>query len=237
MDARGDARTYSGESMPFMLLAAAIAAILAAAQPAAAAQGRLVVRILDDAVLYAAPGRPAIDMDGRLARERGSAWVLRRRGAWLQIPTAQRRDGSRGWIRRTPLRPLTTTRLLVRVDLSQRRVRVTRGAALLLSAPVAVGAPGWPSPVGATSISERIPVTPLTGLGARAYGPVVVALRMWQRMPSPAYPNGGLMAFHGGADTSSVGTASSAGCFRMLDADVRRLARLVRAGTPVIIRP
>lgn len=222
--------------MPFMLLAALVVAVLATAAPAGAAQGRLIVRITDDAMLYAAPGRPAYDMDGRLAREHGSAWVLRRRGAWLQIPTLQRRDGSRGWIRRTPLRRLTTTRLLVRVDLSQRRVRVTRGSALLLSAPVAVGAPRWPSPVGATSVSERIQVTPLSGLGARAYGPVVVALRLWQRKPSPAYPRGGLMAFHGGGDAASVGSASSAGCFRMLDADARRLALLVRAGTPVIIR-
>lgn len=223
--------------MPLILLAMLVVAVfLATAAPAGAAQGRLIVRITDEALLYAAPGRPAYDRDGRLAREHGSAWVLRRRGAWLEIPTLRRRDGSRGWIRRTPLRRLTPTRLLVRVDLSQRRVRVTRGSALLLSAPVAVGAPGWPSPVGRTSISERIAVTPLTGLGSRAYGPVVVALRMWQPMASPAYPSGGLMAFHGGGDASSVGTASSAGCFRMLDADVRRLALLVRAGTPVIIQ-
>jgi lipoprotein-anchoring transpeptidase ErfK/SrfK len=225
--------------MPFLLLAATFAVLLATAAAtatAAADRGRLLVRIVDEAALFAAPGRPALDMDGQPAREHGSAWVLRHRGAWLQIPTLQRRDGSRGWIRRTSLRPLTRTRMLVRVDLSQRRVRVTNGAKLLMSAPVAVGAPQWPSPVGRTSVSERIPVTPLSGLAAHAYGPVVVALRMWQRMPSTAYPRGGLMAFHGGANAASVGTASSAGCFRMLDADVRRLSQIVRAGTPVIIQ-
>lgn len=223
--------------MLFTLVVALVAALLATAPAAAATSGRLVVRIADDAVLYAEPGRPAIDPDGKLAREHGSAWVLRRRGDWLQIPTLQRRDGARGWIRRTPLRRLTATRLLVRVDLSQRRVRVTRGSELLFTAPVGVGAPRWPSPTGLTSISERIPVTALSGLGSRAYGPVVVALRMRQRMPSPAYPQGGLMAFHGGAGASTVGSATTAGCFRMHDADVRRFARIVRAGTPVIIRP
>ena len=45
------------------------------------------------------------------------------------------------------------------------------------------------------------------------------------------------MAFHGTDDPSSVGSASSAGCFRMLNRDVRRLARLLRPGTPVIVSP
>jgi lipoprotein-anchoring transpeptidase ErfK/SrfK len=39
------------------------------------------------------------------------------------------------------------------------------------------------------------------------------------------------MAFHGGRGDA----AGTAGCFRMADADVVRLARIVRAGTPVII--
>ena len=220
----------------FGIVAIAVVVGHAPPPPAAAAQ-RGVVQIADEAALYAAPGVPAFDRDGQLARDHGSAWVLRRRrGGWLQIPTLQRRDGARGWIRQTALRRVTTTRLLVRVDLSDRRVRVTRGARLLLSAAVGVGAPSSPSPIGATSVSERIPVTPTSGLDERVYGPVVVALRMWQRMPSLQFPLGGLMAFHGARDRASVGAASSAGCFRMLAGDLTRLARLVRPGTPVIIR-
>ena len=221
-----------------MLVAWGIALLLVCLPAAAAAStGRPVVQIADDAVLHAAPGRPAIDFDGSVALEHGSAWVLRRRGDWLQIPTLRNRDGGRGWIRRTALRRMTRTRLLVRVDLSERRVLVTHGSALLLSAPVAVGALQWPSPTGATSILERIPVTTLSGMSRGAYGPVVIALRMWQRLPSIGYPNGGMMAFHGGATAASIQSATSAGCFRMLDADVQRLARVVRAGTPVIISP
>jgi lipoprotein-anchoring transpeptidase ErfK/SrfK len=116
-------------------------------------------------------------------------------------------------------------------------MRVTRGSELLLSAPVGVGAPASPSPIGSTSISERIPVTPITGFDKATYGTVVIALRMWQRMPSTQFPLGGMMAFHGTSDVASVGTASTAGCFRMLEGDLRRLAGLVRAGAPVIISP
>jgi lipoprotein-anchoring transpeptidase ErfK/SrfK len=215
---------------------AALAVLLAAAGPAAAVgPGRSVVRILDDAALHAAPaGRAVFDAGGHLAHEHGSAWVLQRRGPWLQIPTLQRRDGGRGWIRRTALRRVTTTRLIVRVDVSDRRVRVYHGSRLLLSEPVGVGAPSSPSPIGATSVSERIAVTPVSSLSSSGYGPVVIALRMWQRLPSLSDP-GGLMAFHGTDDPASVGTATSAGCFRMRNADVRRLARLVQPGTPVIV--
>jgi lipoprotein-anchoring transpeptidase ErfK/SrfK len=39
------------------------------------------------------------------------------------------------------------------------------------------------------------------------------------------------VAFHGGRGAA----AGTAGCFRMADADALRLARIVRAGTPVII--
>jgi hypothetical protein len=221
-------------------VAAHIVLVLAIAMLTAApgTDARTVVRILDDAPLYATPGGPpARDLGGaRVAVEHGTAWVLRRRGDWLQIPTVLRRQ-SRGWIRRSVRRPLQQTRLLVRVDLSERRVVVMRGGRPLMHAPVGVGSPGSPSPVGATSISERIDVTSASGLSAHAYGPVVVALRLWQLTPSAGLPFGGIMAFHGGRDAASVGTASSAGCFRMRNADARRLARLVRAGTPVIIRP
>jgi lipoprotein-anchoring transpeptidase ErfK/SrfK len=214
-------------------IALALAIALLSAAPAAHA--RTVVRILDDAPLYATPGGLPVHDGGRIAVDHGTAWVLRRRGDWLQIPTTLPRR-SRAWIRRSVQRPLQRTRLLVRVDLSERTVVVTHGARLLMRAPVGVGAPRSPSPVGATSISERIRVTPVGELSAHAYGPVVVALRMWQLTPSPGFPFGGMMAFHGSRDRAAVGTASSAGCFRMRDADARRLARLVRAGTPVIIR-
>ena len=105
-----------------------------------------------------------------------------------------------------------------------------------MTAPVTIGAPGSPSPVAATSVWKRITVTPRSGFDRRSYGPVIVALRLWQDRPSPGNPNGGIMAFHGGGGLAR-GRALSGGCFRMRNADALRLARLVRGGTPVIIRP
>ncbi len=207
------------------------AALLLCVAAGERADARTVVRIPDAAVVHATPGGPPLTARGVPVTERGSAWVVRRHGSWLVIPTILRRGRGLGWIRRTPARRLTRTRLLVRVDLSQRRVRVTRGGRPLITAPLAIGAPWSPSPTGSTSVSARIPTGPASGLSPRGYGPGVVALRLWQPASSPGFPGGGIMAFHGGRGA----VAGTAGCFRMADADVVRLARIVRAGTPVII--
>ena len=167
--------------------------------------------------------------------ERGSAWVVRREGDWLGISTIERNYGRLGWIRKTPKRPLTMTRMLVLVDLSERRVHVRLGGKPLMSAPVTIGAPGSPSPIARTSVSRRIRVTPRSAFDRRSYGPVIIALRLWQHRSSPEQPFGGIMAFHGGGGFAR-GLARSGGCFRMRNVDALRLAHHVRGGTPVIIR-
>ena len=219
----------------FATAAAAFAFLVAAALASADAGARTVVNILDRAPLYSAPDGPLMAIGDKPLYERGSAWVVRRRGDWLGISTIERNRGKLAWIRQTPRRPLTSTRLLVVVDLSDRRVHVQRGARALMTAPVTIGAPGSPSPIASTSVWKRIKVTPRSGFDRGSYGPVIVALRLWQDRASPGNPDGGIMAFHGGGGFAR-GRALSGGCFRMRNADALRLARHVRGGTPVIIR-
>jgi len=213
-----------------------IVACVALAPIPSAQADRTVVRILDRAPLYSEPGGPPMAFGSKLLYERGSAWVVQRRGDWLGIPTIERNRGKLGWIRKTRRRPLTTTRMLVLVDLSERRVDVRLGGRPVMSAPVTVGAPGSPSPIARTSVSKRIKVTPSSAYDRRTYGPVIIALRLWQDRPSPGQPYGGVMAFHGGGGFAR-GRARSGGCFRMRNVDVLRLAHHVRGGTPVIIQP
>jgi len=196
----------------------------------------MVVKISDLAGLHATPGGALLRTGPYVIVETGSAWVVRRHGEWLGIPTLHRPDGTVGWIRQTPERRLTPTRLLVRVDLSRRRVYITQGARHLMSAFVSIGAPTSPTPTASTSVSARITVTPNSGYSRQQYGPLIVALRLRQPLPSPGLPYGGIVAFHGSPD-QAVGTASTGGCIRMRNADLRLLARNVHAGTPVIIGP
>ena len=225
------ATAAAAAALACLAAAAAVAVAVASADPG----GRTIVNILDHAPLYSAPDGPLMAFGDKPLYERGSAWVVRRQGDWLGISTIERNRGKLAWIRQTPRRPLTTTRLLVVVDLSERRVHVQRGARALMSAPVTVGAPSSPSPIAQTSVWKRFKVTPRSGFDRRSYGPVIIALRLWQDRPSPGNPDGGIMAFHGGGGFAR-GRALSGGCFRMRNADVLRLAQHMRGGTPVIIR-
>ena len=46
----------------------------------------------------------------------------------------------------------------------------------------------------------------------------------------------GRVAVHGTSEPDLIGTSASHGCVRVSNADILRLARLVRPGTPVAIR-
>jgi hypothetical protein len=45
------------------------------------------VRIADAAVVYATPGGPPLTARGAPVIEHGPAWVVRRHGSWLAMPT------------------------------------------------------------------------------------------------------------------------------------------------------
>jgi hypothetical protein len=139
---------------------------------------RTLVEISDMAPLYARPyaGQP-LKVGGDHVFEHGRAWVVSHRGNWLAIPTTHLPNKRLGWIRKTPARLLTTTRMLVRVDLSARRSWVMHGSQRLMMAPVTIGAAASPTPTGSTSVDAIVPVLPGGIYTLRDYGPVIVALR------------------------------------------------------------
>jgi lipoprotein-anchoring transpeptidase ErfK/SrfK len=208
-------------------------ALLACAVPAPA-QARTMVQIASLEPLHVAPGGPTLRRGGYDVLESGVAWVVQRRPGWLAIPSRQLPGGRLGWIRERPDSELSDTPTFVRVSLSDRRVWITRGSGLLLNAPVAIGAPSTPTPVASTSVAEIIPVAGSGIYSRHTYGPVIVALRLAQSRAGLGFPDGGIVAFHGG-DLPQVGTAASAGCLRMRNADLLRLSQLVGEGTPVQI--
>jgi lipoprotein-anchoring transpeptidase ErfK/SrfK len=94
-----------------------------------------------------------------------------------------------------------------------------------------IGAPGSPTPTGRFAVAEKV-----SGPFAPAYGCFILALTARQ----PHLPPGWntrityYVAIHAG---SGQGSAVSAGCLHVTDADVRYLMRTVPLGTPVQISP
>lgn len=122
------------------------------------------------------------------------------------------------------------------VDLSEARVYSYWGNQLLATYPVAVGQPGWETPIGTFRVLRKqlnpIWKQPITGeliptgsenpLGDRWIG-------FWADERHQ-------IGFHGTNNEKLVGQAVSHGCLRMRNADIRKLYNQVIEGTPVIVR-
>ncbi len=123
------------------------------------------------------------------------------------------------------------------VDLSDRTVYLYRNQILTASYRVAVGQPGWETPVGSFRIRQMVknpvwqhPITDevfppgdLNPLGDRWIG-----FTADQHMK---------LGFHGTTGESSIGQAVSHGCLRMKNRDVTALFSQVSIGTVVTVRP
>jgi lipoprotein-anchoring transpeptidase ErfK/SrfK len=133
-----------------------------------------------------------------------------------------------------PTKALETTQVVV--DLSDRRVYVSRYDEVIASYPIAIGKKGWETPTGNFKVihKEHHPIWrhPITGaifeggtdspLGDRWIG-------FWSDGRNE-------IGFHGTPNVDLVGAAVSHGCLRMRNADVRMLYSQVGIGTSVSVR-
>jgi len=133
-----------------------------------------------------------------------------------------------------PVPASDTTQVVV--NLSDRRVYVSRYDEVIASYPIAIGKKGWETPTGNFQImhKELHPIWrhPITGavfeggtnspLGDRWIG-------FWSDGRNE-------IGFHGTPNVDLVGAAVSHGCLRMRNSDVRMLYSQVAIGTSVLVR-
>jgi lipoprotein-anchoring transpeptidase ErfK/SrfK len=131
----------------------------------------------------------------------------------------------------------TSGRLVVK--LSEHRVYFMREGKVVFSAPIAIGRPGFETPLGHWAITSKIenPTwVPPNSPWAAGLEPIPPGSSnpLGSRWIGTSAPNVG---FHATNEPSSVGRSASHGCMRMYDADVKRLFSLVKVGMPVDIQP
>ena len=135
----------------------------------------------------------------------------------------------------------------------KRRLLLLEDGLLLEQFPVAIGRPGWETPLGSFAVLEKIrnptwqhPQRSLTigpgpsnPLGSRWIGfwRDCNLRKTWEGVKPLALPNCATIGFHGTPQRGSVGRAVSHGCVRLYDEDVRRLFEQVEVGTPVTVVP
>ena len=182
--------------------------------------------------------RPGGEVIGRLDSKTrfGSPQTLaatKVRGRWLGVASSARTDGGLGWVdgESAALRA-APAKVSISADLSEREVELRRGDRVIARAPVAVGRPGSRTPTGRFSITDKLNGRRLSPY----YGCCVLALSGTQPNLPVGWSGGNRLAIHGTNDPSSIGTASSAGCLRAGESDLKQLMRRVPLGTPVQIR-
>ena len=124
----------------------------------------------------------------------------------------------------------------VRISLSDRRATLFVGETAVKCYPVAIGRPGWETPVGHFKVlaMQRDPVWkhPLTGRIVPAGAPGNPMGKYWIQFSADAL---GCIGIHGTPEPETVGKAASHGCIRMYPSDVEELFSQVRVGTPVTV--
>jgi hypothetical protein len=216
----------------WLVAAAAAAGLTFVSAAAPSSNVHLLVQPRHPVALWSAPnGRvlALVPVETRWSSPTSFA-VLERRGSWLRVVSDLLPNNRTGWIAAAGA-PVRSTRLMVRIDLSARRLTVLLGSSVLRKATVAVGAPGTPTPTGVFSITDKLDSSGHAGWTS-AYGCCVLALSGHQtRLPS-GWSSGDRLAIHGG---TGLGTAVSAGCVHANEKLLRYLMRRLPLGTLVQI--
>ena len=146
--------------------------------------------------------------------------------SWFKLNLPMRPNGTMGWIP-AGTATLKPTRNHIVVHRGLRRIELLRDGKRLLSAKVAVGAPGRETPLGEFYVTARfVPDDPFLGVFA-------FETSAYSRLTE--WPGGGIVGIHGTSKPWLLGQAVSHGCVRVSNQTALALKRLAPVGTPISI--
>jgi lipoprotein-anchoring transpeptidase ErfK/SrfK len=193
----------------------------------------LVARPDGDTEVFAEPGAATPVQTLPARTEFGSALalvVVDDADGWLHVQLPTRPNGSTGWIRSAGVE-IREVDMAVHVDLAERRLRVTDGDVVVIDAPVAVGAPGTPTPTGTFYVVDKLDTASQNG----PYGPYAFGLSAHSDVLTEFAGGDGQVGIHGTNDPGSIGRDVSNGCIRVPNEVIVQLEELLPLGTPVTV--
>jgi L,D-transpeptidase catalytic domain len=233
-----------------LLLLLAVLGLLAAAVPAGAAP-RSFIRISDERTRTwsAWVDRPA--WVRQAPRRSGRKIALLRTRTWhgsdevvLVLGEARVRGRSwsfirfaglgdrRGWVLTSALSEFRLRAKRLVLDRARLRLTLLRGSRVLFSTPVGIGAPGSPTPPGRYYIRERL--GPFANTNS-IYGALAFGTSDFSPYRTD-WPGGGQVGIHGTNQPELIPGRISNGCVRLQNANVLRLGKLLRVGTPLLVK-
>lgn len=148
---------------------------------------------------------------------------------WVQTQLPGRPNGRIGWVPRDGLGEFHLIHTQLVVDRRKLRATLYKNGKRVFTAPVGVGKASTPTPRGKFWIRER-----LKGFGP-VYGPLAFGTAAYSNKLTE-WPGGGVVGVHGTNEPNLVPGRPSHGCVRMHNRDILRLARLMKPGTPLLIK-
>jgi hypothetical protein len=153
---------------------------------------------------------------------KGNEWVL------TQLPG--RPNGRQGWVPREGLGEFHLIHTSLVIDRRSLRITLFKNGKKVFQAPVGVGKSSTPTPGGSSWIREK-----LHGFGNPVYGPIAFGTGTYSTKLTD-WPGGGVVGIHGTNEPNLIPGRPSHGCVRMKNANILKLARLMKPGTPLTIK-
>jgi len=154
---------------------------------------------------------------------------LRRR--WVRLYMPIRPDGRTGWVRRRAVHLMRNPYRIV-VRLRSHRLDLWRSKHRVLRTHIVAGARATPTPRGLFYVTQLLKPPDPDG----AYGPYSFGLSAHSRVLKTFAGGNGQVGIHGTNQPWLIGSSVSHGCIRVNNRAIRRLARVLPLGTPVLIR-
>jgi lipoprotein-anchoring transpeptidase ErfK/SrfK len=153
------------------------------------------------------------------------------RPTWYHVQLPVRPNGASGYVRAASLW-VAKVGTRIEVDVSARRLTFFRSGRPIVRAPIAVGAPATPTPIGRFYVNQELIPYDTSG----PFGPGAIGISAFSNVLT-GWTQGGPVAIHGTNDPSSIGRAISNGCIRLQNPVLRRIFRATPTGTPVVVHP
>lgn len=150
---------------------------------------------------------------------------------WYQVSLPAKPNGQTGWVRASDV-TVASTDTVIHVYLADHQLDVVVDGTVTFTAPVAVGSPATPTPLGTFYITDPID---LAADPTSAYGSFALGLSAYSEALETFKGTLPQIAIHGTNRPESIGQSVSNGCIRMNNDAVRELSTRVGLGTPVIV--
>jgi len=150
---------------------------------------------------------------------------------WFQVNMPILPNGTTGWVPGSALGDVNKVRTWLKIDRLRLRLTLLRSGRVVMRARIGVGRSIWPTPRGRFYVRNRLAGRSL----GKIYGPLAFGTSAHSAVLTD-WPGGGVIGIHGTNQPGLLPGRVSHGCIRLRNADILRLGRRLKLGTPISIR-